>query len=60
MKNLKNYRVKEMSESSAILINGGTWLGYAVGFAFGGALRYSGALGVGRFSTDMAAYFAKK
>ncbi len=60
MKNLENYGVEEMSDSSAKLINGGTGLGYAVGFVLGGALRYSGVLGMVSLRTDMATYFAKK
>lgn len=60
MKNLENYGVEEMSDSSSNLINGGSWLGYAVGFFLGGITRYSGAYGVAVVSTDMAVYLAKK
>ena len=60
MKNLENYGVHEMSNSSMKLINGGSWLGYLVGSFLGAAFRYSGANGVATISTDMAARFAKK
>ena len=60
MKNLENYRVEEMSDSSVTLINGGTSIGYALGVFCGAAIRYSGSFGAARISTDMAVYFAKK
>ena len=60
MKNLENYGVEEMSASSSKLVNGGTWLGYVVGFVLGGSFRYSGAYGAAKVSSDMAVYFAKK
>lgn len=60
MKNLENYGIEEISDSSLSLINGGSWLGYAVGFFLGGFTRYSGAFGVATVSTDMAVHLAKK
>ena len=60
MKNLENFKVQEISYSSAKLISGGSWLGEAVGKFFGAAIRYSGVSGTSQVQIDMAVSFATK
>jgi hypothetical protein len=54
MKNLANYKVEEISYSSAKSINGGSILGKALGTALGILFRYSGPFGATQLSIDYA------
>ena len=60
MENLENYKVQEISSSSAKLISGGSWLGEAIGKLFGSAIRYNGPMGAAQVQIDMAVSFAKQ
>ncbi|MGB5270172.1 hypothetical protein [Eudoraea sp.] len=58
MKNLENYGVNEMSDSSAKLVHGGSWLGEAAGTFFGALGRYHGNVGAALFVSDYMGYRA--
>ncbi len=60
MKNLNGFQVEELGYSSAESINGGSWLGKAVGKFFGSALRYAGPYGAAQIQVDAAVYFGTK
>ncbi len=55
MKNLKSIKVEELSYSSSESINGGSWLGVAVGKMVGAMVRYSGPAGQIYMTLDYAA-----
>ena len=60
MRNLENYGVQEISESSGKLVQGGSWLGKAVGKFVGVILRYAGPNGPTQIQIDMAISGAQK
>jgi len=59
MKNFENYGVKEINNSSAKLIDGGSWLGRAIGVAVGTVLRYYGPVGTNQALIDYSLYRAE-
>ena len=56
MKNLEIYKVKELDDTSATFVNGGSWLGEAVGTFLGALGRYHGNLGAALFVSDYMGY----
>jgi len=54
MKNLENLGVQEIENLNNKLINGGSWLGEAVGTAVGAAFRYYGPVGAWQMTMDYA------
>jgi len=47
MKNLKDYGVLEINDSSAKCMNGGSWIPPNLGLVVGAILRYSAPNGIG-------------
>lgn len=54
MKNLENLGVQEIENGNEMFINGGSWLGEAIGTVVGAGLRYYGPLGAWQMTMDYA------
>jgi len=52
MKNLENYGVFELTQSSSKLMQGGSWLGKSLGKLLGAAAKYSTPYGGSQFLVD--------
>ncbi|MEM8509690.1 MAG: hypothetical protein AAF717_17795 [Bacteroidota bacterium] len=59
MKEFNKSYVVELSEASTKNINGGSWLGEAVGTILGAMVRYSGPIGANNICADVALYMSR-
>lgn len=59
MKNLENLGVQEIENCNEKLINGGSWLGEAIGTLVGAMVRYNPVTGGTNVCADVAYYMSK-